>query len=89
MDVLALVPVTTKGWREYDQAQVNAAFAQHQDMAPHTLADCLHELEFWDALYHLRNGIRRDFPLPDTALQCQDWRVGSQSATLAQVGEVP
>lgn len=56
VDALALVPVTTKGWREYDQAQANAAFAQHQDMAPHTLADCLHELEFWDALYHLRHG---------------------------------
>ena len=56
VDALALVPVATKGWREYDQAQANAAFAQHQDMAPHTLADCLHELEFWDALYHLRNG---------------------------------
>ena len=55
VDALALVPVVTKGWREYDQAQANAAFAQHQDMAPHTLADCLHELEFWDALYRLRN----------------------------------
>ena len=56
MDVLALVLVATKGWREYDQAQANAAFAQHQDMAPHTLADCLHELDFWDALYRLRHG---------------------------------
>lgn len=56
MDALALVPQDTKGWREYDSAQANAAFAQHQDMAPRTLADCLHELEFWDALYHLRNG---------------------------------
>lgn len=56
MDVLALVPVTTKGWREYDQAQVNAAFAQHQDMAPHTLADCLYEMAFWNALYRLRHG---------------------------------
>ncbi|TCP15072.1 hypothetical protein [Simplicispira metamorpha] len=56
VDALALVPVATKGWREYDPAQANAAFDHHQDMAPHTLADCLHELEFWDALYHLRNG---------------------------------
>lgn len=56
VDALALVPVTTKGWREYDQAKANAAFAQHQDMAPHTLADCLYELDFWDALYHLRHG---------------------------------
>ncbi|MDD2712582.1 MAG: hypothetical protein PHU77_06635 [Simplicispira sp.] len=56
VDALALVPVATKGWREYDQTQANAAFAQHQDMAPHTLADCLYELDFWNALYRLRHG---------------------------------
>ena len=56
VDALALVPVATKGWREYDQAQANAAFGQHPDMAPHTLADCLYELDFWDDLYRLRHG---------------------------------
>lgn len=56
VDALAMVLVTTKGWREYDQPQANAAFDQHQDMTPHTLADCLYELQYWDALYRLRNG---------------------------------
>ncbi len=41
MDVLAPVPVATGVWGSIDQAQANAAFAQHQDMVPHTLADCL------------------------------------------------
>ena len=56
MDALALVPVATDGWGSIDQAQANAAFAQHPDMVPHTLADCLHELGYWDALYRLRHG---------------------------------
>ena len=56
MDVLAPVPVATGVWGSIDQAQANAAFAQHPDMVPHTLADCLHELEYWDALYRLRHG---------------------------------
>jgi len=56
MDVLAPVPVASGAWGRIDQAQANAAFAQHPDMVPHTLADCLHELEYWDALYRLRHG---------------------------------
>ena len=56
MDALALVPVATDSWSRIDRAQANAAFAQHPDMVPHTLADCLHELEYWDALSRLRNG---------------------------------
>ena len=58
MDALAPVPVVTESWGGcgHDQAQANAAFAQQTELVPHTLADCLHELEFWDALYHLRSG---------------------------------
>ena len=56
MDALALVPQDTKGWHDFDQEQVNAAFAQQLDLVPHTLADCLYELDFWDAVYRLRNG---------------------------------
>lgn len=56
IDALALVPMSTDGWPQYEQEQVNAAFAQHTDLVPHTLSDCLHELDFWDALYHLRTG---------------------------------
>lgn len=56
IDALALVPMNTDGWAQYEQEQVNAAFAQHTDLVPHTLSDCLHELDFWDAVYRLRNG---------------------------------
>ncbi|TCP19545.1 hypothetical protein [Simplicispira metamorpha] len=53
---MVLVLVVTESWGGRGHDQANAAFEQHQDMAPHTLDHCLHELEFWDALYHLRNG---------------------------------
>lgn len=56
MDALALVPAAAIGWHDYDPELVNAAFAQQTELVPHTLADCLYELEFWGALYHLRNG---------------------------------
>ena len=56
IDSLALVPMNTDGWAQYEQEQVNAAFAQHTDLVPHTLSDCLHELDFWDALRCLRTG---------------------------------
>ena len=65
MDVLAPVPVATGVWGSIDQAQANAAFAQHPDMVPHTLADCLHELEYWDALYRLRHGWDAGDELPE------------------------
>ncbi len=56
MDALALVPASAIGWHDYDPELVNAAFAQQTELVPNTLTDCLHELEFWDALYRLRNG---------------------------------
>ncbi len=56
IDALALVTMSTDGWAQYEQEQVNAAFAQHTDLVPHTLSDCLHELDFWDALRCLRTG---------------------------------
>ena len=56
VDVLAPVPVASGAWGGIDQAQANAAFAQHPDMVPHTLADCVYELDFWDALRCLRTG---------------------------------
>lgn len=55
MDALALVP-KQKGIWPFDTALTNAAFATQADMAPHTLSDCLYELEFWGGLYHLRDG---------------------------------
>ena len=56
MDALALVPTSATSWYVFDPELANAAFAQQTELVPHTLADCLYELEFWDALYRLRNG---------------------------------
>lgn len=39
---------------EFDPAEVAALFKARPDLLPMTLADCLHELRFWDALYWLR-----------------------------------
>ena len=56
MDALALVPTSATSWYVFDPELANAAFAQQTELVPHTLADCLHELDFWDAVYRLRNG---------------------------------
>ena len=55
LDALALVPKQEGIW-SFDKAQAAAAFATQTDLAPHTLADCLHELGFWNQLYRLRDG---------------------------------
>jgi hypothetical protein len=59
IDSLALVPISKKpsDWKKYpDTAMVCAAFASQPEYAPHTLADCIYEYDYWDALYSLRNG---------------------------------
>ena len=48
-------PNQENGWRDYDRAKADARFAKHSDLAPHTLADCLHVLTFGSALYWLRH----------------------------------
>lgn len=43
------------GWLEYDSEQTDARFSAHQALAPHTLADCLHGMEFSTTLYWIRH----------------------------------
>jgi hypothetical protein len=45
---------------DFDKDQVAARFNAHPDLLPHTLADCLYELSYWDQLYWLRNAVDLD-----------------------------
>lgn len=38
-----------------DEKQVDSIFNRHPDLLPHTLSDCLFELDYWNDLYSLRN----------------------------------
>jgi len=60
---------------DFDKGQVAARFNAHPDLLPHTLTDCLYELDYWDQLYRLRNAVDRDAsdgPVESTA---RDWFV--------------
>lgn len=46
---------TKHGWHEYDAAQADERFAKYADLVPHTLADCLHCVQFNSDLYWLRH----------------------------------
>lgn len=53
--IQVLAKLKPKGmFRSYPLQPTCAAFEAHTDKRPHTLSDCLAELAFWDALYHLR-----------------------------------
>lgn len=42
---------------EFDPGESEAAFRCHPALLPHTLSDCLAELDYWHALYRLRNAV--------------------------------
>lgn len=42
------------GLMDSDRSEIADRFKQHPELMPHTLADCLHELSFWDELYWLK-----------------------------------
>jgi len=42
---------------DFDKSQVADRFNAHPELLPHTLADCLYELDYWDQLYRLRNAV--------------------------------
>lgn len=51
----------------FDDAVVAALFRAHPGLMPHTLADCLHELAFWDELSRLRSQFDGENPMPSCA----------------------
>lgn len=60
---------------DYDKSELAARFNARPELLPHTLADCLHELGYWDQLYRLRNAVdiyASDGPAESTA---REWFV--------------
>lgn len=60
---------------DFDKGAVAARFNAHPELLPHTLADCLHELDYWHQLYVLRHAVdayASDGPAESTA---RDWFV--------------
>ena len=46
-------------WHEYDDDDAVKAFEAEATMRPNTLADCLHELDYWSALYTQRSAFEQ------------------------------
>lgn len=42
---------------DYDKDKAAQRFQAHPELMPYTLADCLHELDYWHRLYWLRNAV--------------------------------
>jgi hypothetical protein len=60
---------------DYDKDKVAARFNARPELMPHTLTDCLHELDYWSQLYWLRDAVDHyasDGPVESTA---RDWFV--------------
>lgn len=55
-DVLAGVSMDKLGLF-LDEKQVDSILMKHPAVLPHTLADCLHELNYWSQLYWLRSAM--------------------------------
>ncbi|MBO2923534.1 hypothetical protein J5H75_17705 [Pseudomonas asiatica] len=60
---------------DFDKGQVAARFNAHPELLPHTLADCLYELGYWDHLYRLRNAVDRDASDGPPDATARDWFV--------------
>jgi len=60
---------------DFDKDQVAARFNAHPELLPHTLADCLYELGYWDQLYRLRNAVDRDASDGPAEATARDWFV--------------
>ncbi|MCE0902584.1 hypothetical protein LU676_07475 [Pseudomonas alloputida] len=60
---------------DFDKRQVAERFNAHPELLPHTLADCLYELGYWDQLYRLRNAVDRDASDGPPDATARDWFV--------------
>lgn len=58
IEVLAGLKADRMGF--FDKDAVAERFNARPELLPHTLADCLHELDYWRRLYWLRNAVDRD-----------------------------
>ncbi|HEN8712345.1 TPA: hypothetical protein U8203_002784 [Pseudomonas putida] len=60
---------------DFDKAEVADRFNAHPELLPHTLADCLYELGYWDQLYRLRNAVDRDASDGPAEATAREWFV--------------
>lgn len=60
---------------DFDKAEVADRFNAHPELLPHTLADCLYELGYWDQLYRLRNAVDRDVSDGPAEATAREWFV--------------
>ncbi len=60
---------------DFDKGQVADRFNAHPELLPHTLADCLYELGYWDQLYRLRNAVDRDASDGPAEATAREWFV--------------
>ncbi|MDF2489696.1 MAG: hypothetical protein K0S77_2318 [Pseudomonas sp.] len=60
---------------DFDKSEVAVRFNAHPELLPHTLADCLYELGYWDKLYRLRNAVDRDASDGPAEATARDWFV--------------
>ena len=60
---------------DFDKEQVAARLNAHPELLPHTLADCLYELGYWDQLYRLRNAVGRDASEGPAEATAREWFV--------------
>lgn len=68
-----LEPIGQSG--DFDKAQVAERFKSRPEVMPNTLSDCLHELDYWNQLYLLRNAIDRDASDGPREASARDWFV--------------
>ena len=64
-----------KGKIGYDKHEVAERFKQCPEYLPNTLADCLHELDYWSQLYQLRNAHDSYYDDCDSESSAREWFV--------------
>lgn len=60
---------------DFDKGAVAARFNAHPELLPHTLTDCLYELDYWNQLYRLRHAVDRDASDGPPEASARDWFV--------------
>ncbi|WP_224792040.1 hypothetical protein [Pseudomonas fluorescens] len=60
---------------DFDKGAVAARFNARPELLPHTLADCLYELNYWKQLYWLRNAVDNHSSDGPPEASARDWFV--------------
>lgn len=71
----ALYGLEPVGDWDLDKAEVADRFKARPEVMPNTLSDCVHELDYWHALYCLRNACERHCGDPIREASARDWFV--------------